>query len=271
MKYHQLGLILTLTLSSLSFAETVVAQENPSSTQFGANSVDASNEELISQDSQYYQLQVLQQEVRALRGLVEELNYQLQQIKQQQMDDYLDVDRRLTDIVQSSAASVNSNAMGGKSIVLADGQEVVTPSVTGQIAADNNLMSSEVVDEVTMKADYDRASGLLLKSRDLDGAIVAFQNHIEIYPNSAYIPNAYYWLGEIYDLRDQKDLALQSFRIVVDIYTDHSKAMDARFKLGKLYHKMGQHQVAKQLLETAAQSNGGAAAKARAYLDNNPL
>jgi hypothetical protein len=34
---------------------------------------------------------------------------------------------------------------------------------------------------------------------------------------------------------------------------------------------MGQDQIAKQMLEAAAQSNGGAAAKARAYLENNPL
>ena len=272
MKSHQLGFFLLLILSSDLFAQTLVSEENSSSALSTVIPADASSGELVSQDNQYYQLQVLQQEVRTLRGLLEELNYQMQQIKQQQMDDYLDVDRRLIDLAKSSAATISTNVMGSQPTAVTDGQlGVTTVSNDGQqMVADNNMLVN-VADEATMKADYDRASGLLLKSRDLDGAIVAFQSHIEMYPNSAYIPNAYYWLGEIYDLRDQKDLALQSFRIVVDIYTDHSKAMDARFKLGKLYHKMGQDQVAKQLLETAAQSNGGAAAKARAYLDTNPL
>ena len=122
-----------------------------------------------------------------------------------------------------------------------------------------------------MKADYDLASSLLLKNRDLDGAIIAFQNHIDNYPSSPYVANAYYWLGEIYDLRGETELALQSFRLVVDMYPDHSKAMDARFKLGKVYHVLGQRELAKELLEAAAQSNGGAAAKARAYLEDNAL
>jgi TolA-binding protein len=43
----------------------------------------------------YYQSQVLQEEVQMLRGMVEELTYELQQVKQRQMDDYLDLDRRI--------------------------------------------------------------------------------------------------------------------------------------------------------------------------------
>ena len=41
------------------------------------------------QGDRYYQMQVLQEEVQMLRGMVEELNYELQQLKQRQMDDYL--------------------------------------------------------------------------------------------------------------------------------------------------------------------------------------
>jgi lipopolysaccharide biosynthesis regulator YciM len=42
--------------------------------------------------------------------------------------------------------------------------------------------------------------------------------------------------------------------------------MDARYKLGKLYHKQGETQQAVAMLKQAAQSNGGAGAKAKAYL-----
>ena len=53
-------------------------------------------------DSSYNQSQMMQNEVRELRGLVEQLSYELQRVKQRQMDDYLDLDRRLS-ALQSGA------------------------------------------------------------------------------------------------------------------------------------------------------------------------
>ena len=269
MQSHQCGLILAVFLCSNLFAQESSVQENLSTVDSTVVPT-GTDAQIQAQNDQYYQLQILQQEVRTLRGLLEELNYQLQQIKQQQMDDYLDIDRRLTALVSSTRSSDLPTVMNNGQLATGDSQSAL-PLVDPTQAPSTSRDFGEDLDYAAMKADYDMASSLLLKNRDLDNAIVAFQRHIDSYPESPYIANAYYWLGEIYDLRDQTDLALQAFRIVVDIYTDHSKAMDARFKLGKLYHKLGQDQIAKQLLETAAQSSGGAAAKARAYLDNNPL
>ena len=44
----------------------------------------------------YRQLQQLRQEVMSLRGTVEQQGHQLRQLKQQSLDRYLDVDRRLS-------------------------------------------------------------------------------------------------------------------------------------------------------------------------------
>lgn len=215
---------------------------------------DSDRAEMLQRSNQYYQMQVLQEEVRTLRGTLEEINYELQQIKQRQMDDYLDIDRRLTALVENTAEDSGDQNPGvdDAGILPVEGAE-------------------STADAAVVRADYDRASGLLLKNRDLEGAIEGFSQHVEKYPDSPFVANAYYWLGEIYDLRDETELALQSFRIVVDNYADHSKAMDAQFKLGKLYHKLGQIDLATQLLQDAAAGEGGAAAKARAYLDTNDL
>ena len=43
----------------------------------------------------FYQLQVLQEEVRMLRGLVEDQSHQLRQLKEQSMQRYIDLDRRI--------------------------------------------------------------------------------------------------------------------------------------------------------------------------------
>jgi tol-pal system protein YbgF len=218
------------------------------------------------QSEQYYQMQVLQDEVRTLRGMLEEINYQLQQIKQRQMDDYLDLDRRVLSLTNSN------NTSTGEASGVDDAAD--TAVVDGQVTDDSWRMietAKVVVDPAEMKADYDNATKLLLKNRDFDGAISALREHINKFPQSPYVANAHYWLGEIYDVRQQTDLAVKSFRTVVDDFGDHSKAMDARFKLGKLYHKLGETRKAKSLLKEAAKSSGGAGAKARAYLQANNL
>jgi tol-pal system protein YbgF len=110
---------------------------------------------------------------------------------------------------------------------------------------------------------------LLLKKRDFDGAVLAFKRHVIDYPNSPYIANAYYWLGEIYLLQGQDELARKAFALVVEQYPAHGKAPDANFKLGKIYHQLGEDERARALLETAAKGAGGAANKAQSYLKNN--
>ena len=63
-----------------------------------------------------------------------------------------------------------------------------------------------------------------------------------------------------------KNLALDSFHAVVDNYANHNKSMDAHYKLGKLYHKQGDKDKALVFLQQAASSDGGAGAKAKAYI-----
>jgi tol-pal system protein YbgF len=120
-----------------------------------------------------------------------------------------------------------------------------------------------------MKANYDEASDLLLKQRDIEGAALAFKQHIVDFPASPYAANAHYWLGEIYLLQGQDEAARQSFTAVVEEHATHGKAMDASFKLGKIYHQLGDDKRALELLEITAQSGGSAAKKAQSYLNNN--
>ena len=108
-----------------------------------------------------------------------------------------------------------------------------------------------------------------VKERNLGGAVAAFKQHITDYPSSPYLANAYYWLGEIYLLEGQDELARQAFTMVVEKHPSHGKALDANFKLGKIYHQLGELERARTLLETAAQGAGGASNKAKSYLQNN--
>jgi len=265
---------IALALLLSSFSTTAIGQ-NPtpvidlsspvSSSPPIENNVTSTADVAAAGDS-YYQSQVLQEEVRMLRGLVEELSYELQQVKQRQMDDYLDLDRRLSALMAGNSAGqpadqnrVAPQKTAPSAVLPSDPSD--TSSAVPQVAA--------AADTAEMKANYDNASDLLLKQRDTEGAALAFKQHVVDFPASPYVANAYYWLGEIYLLQGQDELARQAFTAVVEQHVGHSKAMDASFKLGKIYHQLGDNKRARELLEIVTKSTGRASRKAQSYLDNN--
>ena len=223
----------------------------------------------------YYKSQMLQNEVRELRGMVEQLSYELQRVKQRQMDDYLDIDRRLS-ALSSGATSAPVNEDTQAQVVSADTVELPSVSIepTGKPVATTIPTAVQKPQEPAVNSEeiaenYAQASNLLLKQRDFNGAVLAFKQHIIDYPASPYIANAHYWLGEIYLLQGQDELARQAFTMVAEQYPTHGKALDANFKLGKIYHQLGEVDRARLLLETVAKGAGGAANKAQSYLKNN--
>ncbi len=211
----------------------------------------------VIQADTFSELQLLRDEVQELRGLVETLNFRLQQVKQQQLDDYLDLDRRIV-MTSENRTDVATTPTGR----LAQEGQRVPP-------AQSPMETSSSTDDEAIKSDYDRASTLLLKQRDMDGAVEAFNAHIAQYPASPYLANASYWLGEIYLLKGLDEQARQEFSRIVEQHSGHSKEMDARFKLGKIYHQLGESSRARELLEVAAASSGAVSSKAKSYLEDN--
>jgi tol-pal system protein YbgF len=233
-------------------------------------------------DGSYNQSQMMQNEVRELRGLVEQLSYELQRVKQRQMDDYLDLDRRLSALL--SGATPDDFAVDADSDLQlsVDGQSPAVVAGAPDAGSDGEQSLDVPVDkqsQVSLVApavnteeiaqNYAQASNLLLKKRDINAAALAFKQHVVDYPASPYTANAYYWLGEIYLLQGQDEMARQAFTLVVEQHPNHGKAMDATFKLGKIYHQLGETDRARDLLEKASKGIGGAASKAQSYLKNN--
>jgi tol-pal system protein YbgF len=246
-------------------------------------------------DGSYNQSQMMQNEVRELRGLVEQLSYELQRVKQRQMDDYLDLDRRLSALLSGATPDEFGTDADANLQLSADGQTpaVVAGSLTkGALPLDREPLGREPLDGDALREqsldgqsqaplatpainseeiaqNYAQASNLLLKQRDIKAAALAFKQHVVDYPASPYVANAYYWLGEIYLLQGQDEMARQAFVLVVEQYPNHGKAMDATFKLGKIYHQLGEIDRARDLLEKASKGAGSAASKAQSYLKSH--
>jgi len=201
----------------------------------------------------YYLLQNLREELRVLRGMVEEQSNTIRLLKQRQVDDYLDLDRRLGRLAAAGVSTQGKSPAGS----LNNGPSTLPPVV----AAPGSVNDAE-------KAAYEKAYSVL-KSGQVAAAKQAFIGYLAKYPKGRYSANGYYWLGEIYMLDNQLKEAGEAFVVVVEQYPAHRKMLDASFKLGKVYHLQGKNEKAKALLNKVAATKGSAGKLAADYLKAN--
>lgn len=166
-------------------------------------------------------LEYLQQEVQELRGKVEEQSYQLAQLKGDQKKLYLDLDKRLQDLSPTRVTA----------------QEEEHPA--GPLNVSSHVSSIAREESLVEERAYQQAYHLV-QSRDYDGAAAAFRSMVKTFPRGKYLPNAYYWLGEIYLSKGELVLAFQSFESVYKQYPQHPKAADSLLKLGYVEYAKGQ-------------------------------
>lgn len=200
-------------------------------------------------------LQQLQDEVRSLRGMVEQQQYQIRQMEQQQRDRYRDLDRRISAL--QGSGSVQQSSAGGSD------QLPVTPAPSPRLPVPLPAADSTATDAQA----YQQAFGLV-RQKDFSAALDAFDKFIELYPDSARLPNAYYWVGEV-NLAEQKlEPAKAAFEKVLKAFPEHRKAADAAYKLGVIYHQMGDQAKANDMFNDTISRypDSSAASLARDYL-----
>lgn len=190
----------------------------------------------------YYQLQILQEEVQMLRGLVEEQAYQLQQLKQQRIEDYTDLDRRISRLQGGDSAGRSASAPAARS--------------TGQ-------QSSEEFES------YSAAVDLATRQQEFDQAVIALREHLKNYPDGRYAGNVHYWLGQIFFVQGNLGEARQEFEKVLQDYPNHNKAAESKYKLGQVYFRQGDRVRARTLLEEVASGSSESAPLARNFLQQN--
>ncbi len=220
--------------------------QQPASTAAPMAAAQASN----GQAELFYQLQILQQEVQELRGLMEEQAYELKRLKQQRLDDYVNLDQRLSGLSNGGASA-----------------EAVNPPINGNTAAAAATQTTAQAPDEMQR--YRTAIDLVLRKKDYAQAVVAFNQYLRDFPQGRYAPNCQYWLGEIYLLQSDLEQARQWFTRLVTDFPDHGKAPDANFKLGTVYHKLGDTDQAKSILSAVAAGDSNASRLASSYLSEN--
>ena len=220
------------------------------------------------------QLEQMNQEIARLRGQIEVLANENQQLQKRQRDFYLDLDSRLKRVEGPGAGGASVPSQGAASSAPASSAPTASsapqgpqfgplPPTTGT-AAPPALSREEQARE--MKA-YDDASNLFRRN-DFAAAAEAFRAFLKDHPSSALAPNAAYWIGISYaNLKDYRR-ALAAQEELLAKHPQSPKAPDALLAIAAIQAEQGDGASARNTLEDiiARYPASEAAGKARTRL-----
>ena len=178
-------------------------------------------------------VEVMQQEIAGLRGTVEEQNHKIERLERQQQQRYLDLDKRMAELLTTPTNAVKST-------------NTVAPTAPKSIQAGQG---SKVVQTSVLPADDLYASAMsFIKKKDFTQALAQLDIFAKTYPRHALAANALYWSGEVQLAESNYDLAIKQFESVVSQHAAHNKAPDSHYKLAVAYDRKGNTAKAKEIL-----------------------
>jgi tol-pal system protein YbgF len=195
-------------------------------------------------------LDALQAEVQDLRGQLEQQAYEVENLKKQQRDRYIDLDARLSRLeggAAPAAAAADLAPTAPPPVAPSDAPGQLTPDELAPATSPADVAaapeagatpalapSSDPADE---RAAYDEALGALLDGRYAESAR-RFAAFLQQYPDGDYADNATYWLGESYYVTQNYQVALETFQDLLARFPDSSKAPDALLKVGYSHYEL---------------------------------
>ena len=204
----------------------------------------------------------LQDELRQLRGQVEELNYNLERLKQDQKQRYLDLDRRIVSL--STPPPVTDETQASSAVNQIIQTSGASTQVDGVTAVERAIVIQETYDPEIEKAAYKAAFGLI-RERQFDASIEALLVFLNDFPQGSLVGNAHYWIGEVHMVQGDTSLAIQSFEYVIREFPDNRKIPLALYKAGVAYQNLGDIDKANKLLQRVLQEYPGSSVSRLAY------
>lgn len=162
-------------------------------------------------------VEAMQQEIAELRGTVEEQEHTIEMMKRQQQQRYLDLDKRMAELMQTSTPRVAASAVSnGEPVLSAD--ELYASAMT------------------------------LIKKKDFAKALIKLDEFATTYPEDGLAANAFYWSGEVQLAEGNYPLAITQFTRVIEQHGEHAKAADSHYKLAVAFDRSGDPEKAKKIL-----------------------
>ncbi|MGY1425635.1 tol-pal system protein YbgF [Lysobacter sp. A289] len=193
------------------------------------------------------QVNLLKEEVTALRSQVEQLHHQQEQLQGTARAQYLDLDGRINRL-QGGAGTSELGTPGAAPASDVDPQEsdadvAVPVDSTPAIYGDPGKLDQTAGE----REAYDVAFDALRTGEYVESARL-FHSFLGHYPGGAYAPNALYWLGESYYVTQNYQLALEQFEALLQRYPTHDKAPGAMLKVGLSQQGLEQPDAAERTL-----------------------
>ena len=259
--------VLALSLPLAAWAEVPVVDDNGGSYPpagygtSGAYAGSGASAPASAQGQLFMQLQQMQDQLSRQQGIIEELQNDVSRMKQENLERYQDLDRRINSGAAPAATPDNSSGGGASS---------AAPDAAAGAAVQQPAASSEPGDPAKEKLYYDAAFDLI-KQKDFDKASQAFNAFLRKYPNSQYAGNAQYWLGEVNLAKGDLPAASQAFAQVSQKYPKHSKVPDSLYKLADVERRMGHTDKVKGILQQVISQYPGTSAAQLAQRDLQKL
>lgn len=171
--------------------------------------------------------QQLENDIRTLRGKIEEQDNEIAQLKHELSNRYTDLDQRLELLQQK----IDPDSAAPEE----DKQQDISPSNASKPNSIN--INPAKAQTTTPSTDLDQAAYTVALDAYKQGgakkAIAPMQNFIKNNPNSIYISNAYFWLAEFNLAIEPTNYAeaKKNYNIVVNQYPNSAKAARALYQL----------------------------------------
>jgi tol-pal system protein YbgF len=225
---------------SLCACATTPGQDDPVMTKL--NQLDARlnrlEQAVQNQVTMVTQVQAAQTEMREVRGLIEEVQHDLDGVSKRQRNLYVDVDGRLQQLENSPRVTTGGN-------------RVRRPQpTTGRRAAKLARAPSAGDGNGQGTTDRDAYQGAiaLLREGHYQQAAGEFNQFLDRYPDSQFADNAQYWYGETFYVTRKFSEALAAFQKVVSAYPNSQKVSDALLKIGYCDYELGYWDAARAAL-----------------------
>ncbi len=180
----------------------------------------------------FMQLQQMQQEIATLRGMLEEQQYEITQLRQENLERYQVLDSRISGATQQATSSTTAT------------EAPATSTASNSTPAEPASAADPEKEKLFYEASFD-----LIKERDFDKAQQAFTAFLRKYPSSQYAGNAQYWLGEIHLVQNDLQAAGKAFALVGENYPEHNKVPDSLYKLADVERRLGRVDRARGILQ----------------------
>lgn len=234
-RYWVAGTLTAILSCAITFAQVDNFLEEDGSAEVGPDDNGAT--ETGDQDDSSLNLTILfkkisdlESENRTLVGRIEQLEYELENIRSENRERYRDLDERVR-------------------------------GLTGQATLQSGDTDDVDLDQTTEGGMYRKAVNYI-GEQEFEQAISVLNEMIESYPNGNHIPMGFYYLGELYRTKEPKELeeARQNFVQLIRLHPDHAKVGEAKYKLGTIYDELGDSSTALDYLDEVVQDYPGTSA-----------